>query len=274
MKCLISGYFRRDFLLFSIVLLCSICFPLGNSYAIDLKGLQPLPPYGVFSTFSAEGLEKGKTGIALSIERSRQPDYYRVTNNFGYGITDNLEFDITIPYVWGWQDEMDGFEDLSFGFKYKMIDEGKYGPSVAVLISASANTGKEQFSTDGNVSGGLIVSKRVGPFSGHINALYSRPMSSRFDDEVTLAAGIDFAAAHNLKLLGELYGKKSYSGRLDHIEFRIGYRIMAADNLFATLGAGFDIKNRSPEYRLLFSLSYIFPRDKKSIKRIYEEEKE
>lgn len=260
---------------FSIVLLCSIFFPLkGRSYAIDMKGLQPLPPFGVFSTFSAEGLKKGKMGIAISIERSRQPDYYRVTNNFGYGITDNLEFDITIPYVWGWQDEMDGFEDLSYGFKYRMIDEGKYGPSVAVLLSASANTGKEQFSTDGNVSGGLIVSKRVGPFSGHINALYSRPMSNKFDDEVTLAAGIDFAAAHNLNLLGELYGKKSYSGRLDHVELRFGYRVMTADNLFATLGAGFDIKNRSPEYRLLFSLSYIFPSEKKSIKRIYEEEKE
>lgn len=215
---------------------------------------------------------KGKSGIAVSLERSRQPDYYRITGNFWYGITDNLEFGISIPYVSKWQDDTDGMEDISIALKYRLIDEGKYGPSAAVLLGASANTGNERFSTDGNVTGGLIVSKKVGPFSGHINALFSKPASSGLDNEVTLAAGIDFAASHNFKLLSEIYGKKSYSGRFDHVEFRIGYRIMTAENLFTTLGVGVDLKNRSPEYRLIFSLSYIFPKDKKSIKRLYEEE--
>jgi hypothetical protein len=273
MKVIIKCHLRKAPLsLISIVSFLMIFPNFDHSYAIDLKGLQPLPPYGVFSTFSAEGLGKGKFGLALGLERSRQPDYYRITNNFGYGITDNLEFDITIPFVAGWQDDTEGFEDISIGLKYRVIDEGRYGPSMAVLLASSLNTGKEQFSTDGSVSGGLIVSKRVGPFKGHINALYSRPINSKLDDEVTLAAGVDFAASHNFKLLSELYGKKTYSGRLDHVEFRIGYRIMTAENLFTTLGIGYDIKNRSPEYRLLFSISYIFPRDKRGIKRIYEEE--
>ncbi len=274
MKALLPGYPKK-------VLLLPLCalfsfftgvFFAECSCAIDLKGLQPLPPYGVFSTFSAEGLKKGKAGIALGIERSRQPDYYRITGSLGYGITDNIEFDVTIPYVSGWNNNTDGLEDISLGFKYRIIDEGKYGPSVAFLLAASAYTGKEQFSTDGSISGGVIVSKKVGPFSGHINAIYSRPNNSRFDDEITLATGVDFAASHNFKLLGELYGRKSYSGRLDHVEFRVGYRVMTAEGLFTTLGIGFDVKNRSPEYRLLLSLSYLFPLEKRQIKRIYEEE--
>lgn len=268
------GALRRDLLIFpGAFLFCFLIFPfLEKSYAIDLKGLQPLPPYSIFSTFTAEGLKKGKAGLAFGIEVSRQPDYYRITNNFGYGITDDLELDITIPFVSGWDDEVDGFEDLSTGLKYRILNEGRYGPSIAVLVATSLNTGKEQFSTNGSVSGGLIVSKRIGPFSGHINALYSRPLSSRFDDEITLATGIEFAASHNFKLLSELYSKKSYSGRFDHVELRLGYRIMTLENLFTTIGMGFDLKNRSPEYRLLLSISYIFPRDKKTIKQIYEEE--
>lgn len=271
MKGLISGCLNRGSLLLLVALL-SVILPLDHSYAIDLKGPQPLPPYGIFSTFTAEGLRKGKSGIALGIEVSRQPDYYRIINNFGYGITDDIEFDLTIPYVSGWQNDIDGFEDISLALKYRIIDEGRYGPSMALLVAASPDTGRKEFSTDGSLLGGLIVSKRVGPFSGHINALYSRPLSSRFDDEVTIAAGVDFAASHNFKLLSEVYGKKSYSGRFDHVEFRLGYRIITAENLFTTLGMGFDLKNRTPEYRLIFSLSYIFPPDKKGIKRIYEEE--
>lgn len=259
----------RGAFLFCLLIFSTIT---GRAYAIDLKGLQPIAPYGIFSTFSAEGLKKGKAGIALNLERSSDPDYYRITNNLGYGITDNLELDVTIPYVSGWHDEIDGFEDITLGLKHRIIDEGKYGPSIAVLLASSLNNGKDQFSTDGSVSGGLIVSKRVGPFSGHINALYSRPLRSRFDDELALMGGIEFAASHDFQLLSELCSKKSYSGRLDHVELRIGYRIITVENLFTTVGMGFDLKNRTPEYRLIFSVSYIFPSDRKSIKRIYEEE--
>lgn len=275
MKGLISCNPWRDPLLF----LCAfssiflILQPLKDRvYAFDLQGLQPLPPFSVFSTFSAKGLKKGEAGIAVNIEMSRQPDYYRITNNLSYGITDNLEIATTIPYVSGWNDNIDGFEDISIGMKYRILDEGKYGPSMAVLASTSLNTGKNQFSTDGSISAGLIISKKVGPFSGHINALYSKPLSSRFDDELTLATGIEFAASHNFGLLSELYSKKSYSGRFDQVELRVGYRIMTAENLFTTLGMGFDLKNRSPEYRLIFSISYIFSKDTKKIKKVYEEE--
>lgn len=275
MKGLISCNPWRDPLLF----LCAfssiflILQPLiDRVYAFDLQGLQPLPPFSVFSTFSAKGLKKGEAGIAVNIEMSRQPDYYRITNNLSYGITDNLEIATTIPYVSDWNDNIDGFEDISIGMKYRILDEGKYGPSMAVLASTSLNTGKNQFSTDGSISAGLIISKKVGPFSGHINALYSKPLISRFDDELTLATGIEFAASHNFGLLSELYSKKSYSGRFDQVELRVGYRIMTAENLFTTLGMGFDLKNRSPEYRLIFSISYIFSKDTKKIKKVYEEE--
>lgn len=244
----------------------------GHAYGFDLKGLQPLAPYGVFSTFGADSLPKGKSGIAIGFERSRQPDYYRITNQFGHGITDTIEVDITIPYVMKWQDSTDGFEDMAVGIKHRFFDEGKYGPSVAYLISVSLHSGRDEFSTNGSIGGGLIVTKRVGPVTGHANLLYSRPGTGKFRDDITFAVGLDFSAAHNFKILAELYGKKSYSGKVDRLEARFGYRILTAENLYTTIGAGFDFKNRNPEYRLLLSLSYLFPPERKMIKKIFEQE--
>ncbi|HXX57536.1 MAG TPA: hypothetical protein VEI96_06010, partial [Thermodesulfovibrionales bacterium] len=89
-------------------------------------------------------------------------------------------------------------------------------------------------------------------------------------DDITFATGFDFAAARSVKILGELYAKKSYSGSLDRLELRFGTRILTTENIFTTLGAGYDLKNRSPEYRILFSVSYLFPLKKKEIEKIEE----
>ncbi len=242
------------------------------AHGFDFKGIQPLAPYGVFSTFSAESLKKGEAGVAFGLEKSRQPDYFRFTNQFAYGITDKIELDITIPYVTNWQNAMDGFEDISVGLKHRFFDEGKYGPSIAYLLSASLSSGKEEFSTEGSFGGGIIVSKRVGPVRGHVNLFYFRPGAARLKDDITFAAGLDFSAANNFKILAELYSKKSYAGKLDRLEARFGYRLITTENLLTTIGAGFDLKKRSPEYRIMLSLTYLLQPVGKKIKRIYEEE--
>lgn len=246
---------------------------IQHAYGFDIEGLMPLAPYGVFSTFSAESLNQGKTGIAFGFETSRHPDFYRFTNQFAHGITDAIELDMTIPYITDYQHSTDGFEDIAIGLKHRFFDEGKYGPSVAYIVSGSLPTGKSEFSTGGSFGGGIIVSKRVGPVTGHANLLYFRPGSSSLKDDITFAAGIDFSAAHNFKILGELYGTKSYySGKVDRLEWRFGYRILTAENLFTTIGAGFDTKNRTPEFRLILSLTYLFPKEEKKIKKIIEQE--
>lgn len=242
---------------FSLLFLSILLFK-GYSYGFDLKGLQPLAPNGVFSTFSTESLGKGTSGIGIEIEKSHKPDFYRLTSHLAYGISDNVELDVTIPYVAQWENSANGFEDIALGLKHRFFDEGKYGPSIAYLLTLSLPSGGDEFSTEGSIGGGIIVSKRVGPVKGHVNIFYSRPGTSRFKDDITFAAGIDFSAAHNFKILGELYGKKSYSGSLDRLEARFGYRIMTTENLFTTVGVGFNIKNRSPEYRLMVSLTYLF----------------
>jgi len=52
------------------------------------------------------------------------------------------------------------------------------------------------------------VSKRVGPFSGHVNFFYKRPGTARLNDEISLLGGIEFSAAHNFNILSEIILKK------------------------------------------------------------------
>ncbi|HTR44937.1 MAG TPA: transporter [Thermodesulfovibrionales bacterium] len=258
----------KRYLLFSFL---ALFFFTGSAHALDLEGVQPLAPYGVFSTFSAESLPKGKFDVAFQFEKCRHPDFYRYTAQFGYGISDSIEFGMTVP-LHNEPHNTASFEDIGFALKYRFVDEGKYGPSVAFILTATAPVGSDEFSTEGSVGAGIAVTKKVGPVLGHVNVFYSKPFTDRFNDDITFAGGIDFSATHAFKILGELYGKKSYSGNVDRLEVRGGVRFLTTENLFTTFGVGWDLKNRTPEYRLMFSVSYLFPSEKKKIKDIEEME--
>ena len=81
------------------------------------------------------------------------------------------------------------------------------------------------------------------------------------------------AASHNFRILAELYCKTGYqSGKVDLVEGRIGYRIKTSESLYTTVGVGFDFKNRNPETRLMFSVTFIPQSKKKEIRKIFEEE--
>ena len=255
-----------------LFLLLFVCIS-EKLYAFDISGLQPLAPHGVFSTFSAESLMKNKSSVELTAERSREPDFYRFSARAAYGISDKLEFNLTAPYIYNFADEKNGLEDIAVGFKYRFYDEGKYGPSLAYLLNASFPNGDNEISSDGRVGIGLIVSKRVGPFNGHLNFFYETPGDSGLEDEISLLGGIEFAAAHNFKMLSEIIVKKShFTDEFDQIETRFGYRLKTTDYIYTTFGAGLDLKNRNPEYRLFFSVNFTTPYEKKKIEKFIEEE--
>jgi hypothetical protein len=255
-----------------IFLMIFLLFSFRNSYSLDVKGLQPLDPYGVFTTFSAESLPKGKVAVSAGAEVSIDPDYYRALLKTAFGLTDTVELIMTIPYDFG-SDIKDGFEDVAIGFKHRFFEEGKYGPSLAYILNASVPTGAGLLTTDGRYGIGLVLSKKVGPVNGHLNLFYEEPGRRSLDEELSFLAGLDFAAAHNFKFLGELYCRKSHeSDKIDLAEVRMGYRIRTADMLYTTFGVGFDLKNRNPESRVMFSVTLLSPKDKKKIRKIYEEE--
>jgi hypothetical protein len=256
------------------VLLCVFFFFLSPQVsAFDVAGLQPLAPYGVFSTFGAESLPKNKVSFEIGAERSREPDFYRFMLKSSYGLSDNLELNVSVPYVYRFSDTIDGFEDLSLGFKHRFYEEGKYGPSLAYILFASLPSGREEFSTDGRVGIGLILSKRLGPFNGHFNVFYVKPGEGDLNDAISFASGFEFSATHNSEILGEFIALKSFfSNEYDQVETRLGYRIRTTENIYTTVGAGVDWKNRAPEYRLLLAITFTNAQGKKKVQKILEEE--
>lgn len=264
-----KGIIRHSILFF----LFFACFFLLSAYswAFDIKGLQPLSPYGVFSTFSAESLKHNKVGIGIGFERSGEPDFYRAIFQLAYGLHDKLEFNATIPYVAEREGSIEGLEDMSFGIKHRIMDEGRYNPSIAYMLFISIPSGKEEFSTDGSRGVGLLITKKVGPVKGHINAIYSNPDKSDLRDEYKLSAGAEIAVTRNSEMLAEIVGRKNYfKSKIDLLEWRFGYRVATTENIYTTVGVGFDIKDRSPDYRLMLSISIILPKEKKVIQKIYE----
>jgi hypothetical protein len=251
-----------------LLLYCStalfFCFIfLSSANAFDIKGIQPLSPYGVFSTFSAESLKQNQVGFSLNIEKSVEPNFYRTNLNFAYGIHDRVEFNLTVPYVFEWEDKIDGFEDVSIAIKHRLFDEKSYSPAIAYLLFVSTPNGRDEFTSDGSVGVGLILTKKVGPFKGHLNVLYSRPGMSELKSDYSLNLGTELAISHSSKILAEIVGKKNYfKNKIDLLEWRLGYRVATTDNIFTSVGLGFDFKNRSPDYRLMFSISFIFPSNK------------
>lgn len=260
----------------AFILFCLVLFPLFSpvySLAFDTFGIQPVAPNGVFSTFSTETVGQKQAAVEIGFEKSKEPNFYRFSLKGAYGLSESMEFTFNLPYVYHYESSLDGTEDFSFGFKHRFYDEGRYGPSLAYILNASTNNGRDEFSTKGRFGVGFLVSKRVGPFNGHFNAFYERAGTGKLEDEISFLGGVEFSAANNFKILAELLARKShFSNEYDRLEPRFGYRLRTTEYIYTTLGAGLDLKRRSPEIRFLASVSFVTSPQKKEIRKIYEKE--
>ncbi len=217
---------------------------------------EPFAPYGLFDVFSAETLGKGESAYSLKLERSIEPDYYRFVAEYATGITDKIEFSILFPYVVS--DPVDGMDDISMALKYRFINEKRFGPSVTGIIYITPPTGGDLLTSEGRSGAGAFVTKRIGPVTGHLNVIYTKPSTARLKDEIVLSGGFDFRASHAFDIIGEIYSRKPYTGdSFDLIEGRFGYRLRTTESIYTTVGIGTDFMNRTPEYRIFFAVTFI-----------------
>src|SRR5208283_2826009 len=152
-----------------------LIIPVTSGFAFDTEGLRPLPPYGVFSTFSAESLQQNAVGISLDYERSARPYFNRTTLQLAYGLHDRFEIDATLARIDNYQNHFNGYEDANFGIKHRVLDEGLYYPAIAYMLTIATPSGSDQFSSEGEHGAGLVFTKQIGPFKGHLNILYEKP---------------------------------------------------------------------------------------------------
>lgn len=255
---------KKKFLLPSFAFfLLSFFFLLLPAPRLEAAGelgiVKPLAPYSVFNTFSAFSLPGGGTSVSLTVERSKDPSFYRHTLGFSYGISDRAELTAGLPYV----DSLEGgsgFEDIGGAFKYRFYDQGRYRPAVAALFFGYLPTGRDALSRGGGAGGGLALSHKLGPLLVHANFIYTVPGKSSLTDEFDFLTGLEFAATHDVRVLGEFQLRRSaVLNKVDLSEVRFGYRFSRGD-VYNTLGVGFDLKDRHPEFRIIFSIGASFER--------------
>ena len=236
-------------------------FPAARAGAANGPGplglVRPLAPYGIFSTFSAFSLPEGATSVSYTIERSKDPSFYRHTLGFSYGISSRAELTADLPYVDS-IDSTSGFEDFGAAFKYRFCDVGHYRPAAAMLVFGYLPTGEGGLSRSGGGGGGLALSRPLGPLMAHANFIYTVSGKASLHDEFDFLSGLEFAATHNLRVLGEFQLRKSaVTDNVDRSEVRFGYRLSSGD-IYNTFGLGFDLKKRHPKFRIIFSIGASF----------------
>jgi len=261
---------RTPVRIFTVLII--LILPVSSVFAFDVLGLQPLPPYGVFSTFSAESLKQNDVGIGLGFEKATNPVFYRTVAQLAYGLHDRFEIDVTLPFDFNWEHSSSGLEDAYFGIKHRILDEGRYNPAVAYILTVATPSGNADFSTHGQHGLGLLFTKKIGPFNGHLNVVYDKPNRSDLKEEYNFNLGAELAVTHDSNVLAEVITSKDFfKNSIDLLEWRLGYRIATLENLYTTLGVGFDVRKPTPDYRLLFSVSFILPKEKKKPEKIFEE---
>lgn len=245
-----------------IILLTSL-----PAYALDVSGYQPVAPFGVFSTASAETPEPSQSAVAFSFEKVGDPDFYRYSTQLALGLTKTTEFGMNIPYI---KDDIEeGLEDITFSFKHRFFEEGKYGPSAAYLLTVAKSSNNQQYSTKGGYGGGVIVSKRLGPFKVHANAIYMQPGDDNLQEDIRGSIGLVFLADHNFSILAEIMTRSTVASKnVDQSEGRIGYRFMYGNRIYSTLAVGLGLDDKGPDYRILLSVSLLFPKQKMSYENL------
>jgi hypothetical protein len=94
---------------------------------------------------------------------------------------------MNIPYV---DNSESGLEDVAFYVKHRFLEKERW-PSLGYLVTATLASSTEEFSTDGSIGGGFVISQRVGPVQGHVNLLLFHPWDSDLDDEFQFLAGVE-----------------------------------------------------------------------------------
>jgi hypothetical protein len=178
--------------------------------------------FGPIITDTAIPIEKGKFALQPTfgfscITDSFSPNWRRVSaggnfKSFGmdwrftYGLWNNLEVFVVVPYVHNWansvnelgpngerSDDFGGLADINLTFKYRLVEETQYKPTVSALFATDFPTGHfrnlnpSKLGVDVIGGGayvfttGLNLSKYIKPFIFYGNIWYS--MQTAFTDD-------------------------------------------------------------------------------------------
>ena len=273
------------------------------------KGPEIPATFGPLVTDTAIPIDKGHFAIQPTFSYSNvlnefSPHWGRTSSDddhqsFGmdwkltYGLIENMEVFVVIPYVYNWASEggrsadAGGLGDVNLTLKYRLVEETSCAPTVTALFATDFPTGKFKSSSPGDldtdVAGGgsyvfttgFNVSKYIAPFVVYANLWYSMPTS--YDDHgsqypgdfVTVNLAAEYPIVDKWVALFELTSRWG-GGRLFGPDTNVpheallsaipGIEYMATEHFALALGLNVDLvgKNTDATIGPLFSMTYSF----------------
>ena len=243
-----------------------------------------LLPYVASET--AVPVDRGKSRLDLSFSHDRwtsRLSTYALTGELSYGLINNLEFSVEVPYLFrtvkGDKDE-DGLGDLTLKAKIRFIKGREANPvSIAGQLAVkfpSCNEDKglsQECTGEPDVAIRAIASKEFFPVTVHLNIGYifiGNPPNASLDDVFTYSAAFDYlTTAENFHVVGELAGE---TNRYPKSAFNPIAKSTSANPLSALVGLMYDVDvnkvlslagnvgltDASPDYGISVGFRYLF----------------
>ena len=196
--------------------------------------------------------------------RSREATFYL---NIFYGLTDNWDIGITLPYGYVNYDRQikhNGFMDIELESKYRFFEETELLPALALyaaFISGSAN--KEKFLGSGRPDAWLnaIISKTLTENLWlDLNLGYYFSGAKGADDALTYGLGLTAGFRERLYLFAELYAEAEFAGKFNEnaclAAFSAGYEINP--HVFIKAGAAWGISEAADDLMLAGRVCFSF----------------
>jgi hypothetical protein len=255
---------RSSFLLLPLLFISQIPFP---AYASR--------PY--FSTESAVPIERGKSRLEVGFlgERvDRDEKRYAFVGELTYGLINNLDFEVEVPYRFRWieggRDE-DGLGDLKLKTKVRFIKGRIANPlsiSGQVIVKFPVCDENKALSPEctGEPDVGLlaIASKEFFPVMVHLNLGYlfvGNPPGGELDDVVNYSLAFDVQTAYEpVRVVAELAGETNRNPEADSDVLAVLAGVVYAADVdkFLDLALSAGLTKETPDYTLTLGFSYHF----------------
>ncbi|MFQ5596974.1 MAG: transporter [Nitrospiria bacterium] len=178
-----------------------------------------------------------------------------------YGLIQNLEFDLEIPYLFVDTEEgsQNRLGDMRLNTKIRFLKGRAANPlsiSGQMVIKFPTAGRKNTLNTTGVVDVGFraIASKAFTPLIAHINLGYffiGNPAGEDLPDQIHYALGLEHETVGTaLKTFGEIFGRSNVESAESNnlITIAGGFSFQTIEDLIFDISTGFGLTNDSPDY--------------------------
>lgn len=256
-------------ILYLLLILLSCCPVIGSA-----ASLQPL------GSLDAHLLPQGRWEFRLGTKYTQNrwfPFEGRNTHrhewqmpklDLGIGVADNVELDLTYPYLYLDSDRTSGdwgSGDLTVGVKIRLIKENWERPVLTLDLSTKLPNGdySKRFSTnEGDFFSEILLAKTWGNFNIFLNGglgIIGKPNSCDSQDDVFVyGVGLSYRLFPNTKLLADINGWALSAYDNNYATLTLGGQYFLSPRWRVDGGLHFGLTKESEDWGLSVGITYIF----------------